>query len=164
MFAVIPAYANVCAHDKPSSCLSGRMTGGGVIRTINDATGQPTKISYGFKLSCDINDSRQNLQINWDNGNKFKLNKVIAVGCEDVLNKTLNSHNAPFDTMALAGTGSVNGVPGAFVYVVFQDGGESGNKSPTSDYTTIVIYNASGQLLIDFTVPVDGGNHQAHKA
>lgn len=164
MFTVIPAYAHVCTPDTPNSCLPGRMTGGGVIRTTNDATGQPIQITYGYELRCDINDPRQNLEINWDNGNTFKLDNVTAVGCEDDPNISPNPPDASFDTMALAGTGSVNGIPGAFVYIVFQDAGEPGNANPTPDYTTIVIYDASGQLLTVFTAPVDGGNHQAHQA
>jgi len=88
---------------------------------------------------------------------------VTAVGCEDDPAVSPNPPAAPFDTLILAGTGSVNGVSGAFVYIVFQDAGEPGNKPPTPDYTTIVIYDSSGKLLVSFTAPVDGGNHQAHK-
>ena len=62
---------------------SGRVTGGGsIFATVN---GSPNvRVTHGFELRCDPNDKRQSLEINWDGGNNFHLDKIInSVICFD---------------------------------------------------------------------------------
>ena len=66
-----------------TSLASGRVTGGGsIFATVN---GVPNvRVTHGFELRCDPNDKRQSLEINWDGGNNFHLDKIInSVVCFD---------------------------------------------------------------------------------
>jgi hypothetical protein len=135
------------------------MTGGGVIRTINEANGQEVQVTHGFELHCDASDEPNNIQINWDGGEKFHLESLAFAGCEDQATIDPMPPNADFDTIVASGFGRLNNGSGAFIFVIFTDAGEPG----TDDTATIVIYDSSGNLILNVTYYLDGGNHQAHK-
>jgi hypothetical protein len=150
-FLLNAAYAHSC--DINTCIEEGRMTGGGRI----DAA---FVLTHGFELHCNPNDGPNNLEINWDGGNRFHLESVTDINCFD--DPTLNPHppKAPIDTLELSGFGRYNGESGAFVWVQFTDNGEPGK----TDQATVVVYDADGNLVLDETGYLRGGNHQAHKA
>ena len=144
------AYAHTCEEN---GCIEeGRMTGGGRIDT-------DIILTHGFELHCNPNDGPNNLEINWDKGNKFHLESVTDINCFDDPSYDPRPPTAPFNTLELSGFGRYNGESGAFVWVQLTDFGEPGKN----DWATIVIYDAEGNLLLDVTGHLDVGNHQAHK-
>lgn len=147
---IMTAYAHTCDED---TCIEeGRMTGGGRITA-------PFVLTHGFELHCDPNESPNNLQINWDKGNKFHLESVTDINCFDDPTQSPNPPPAPFDILELSGSGRYNGESGAFVWVQLTDYGEPGKN----DWATVVVYDADGNLVLDQTGVLRVGNHQAHK-
>jgi hypothetical protein len=145
------AFAHSCEDD---GCIEeGRMTGGGRIDT-------DIILTHGFELHCNPSDSPNNLEINWDKGNRFHLESVTDINCFDDPAYNPRPPAAPFDTLELAGFGRYNGESGAFVWVQLTDFGEPGKN----DWATIVVYDAEGNLLLDVTGHLELGNHQAHKS
>ncbi|MGI0048289.1 MAG: hypothetical protein ACREAW_02015 [Nitrososphaera sp.] len=143
------------AHDCPEEgCITdGRMTGGGRLNT-------DMIVTHGFELHCSTEDTPNNLQINWDGGNRFHLDELIDVKCLD--SPLVDSPSPPaadFDLLEAHGTGSYNGVDGATIYFVFTDAGEPGRQ----DTARIKIEDAGGNVVLDEgTTNLRGGNHQAH--
>jgi hypothetical protein len=64
--------------------------------------------------------------------------------------------------MVATGTGTLNGVPGAFVSFTFTDAGEPGAGV---DRASFLIANSLGVVVLNCAITVldQGGNHQAHK-
>ena len=155
-FGVRSAEAHECP---PSGCITeGRMTGGGKI--IDDANSAIIS-THGFELRCDIADTRDNLEINWNGGNNFHLDSLTDVRCLDDPTIQPQPPNAPFDRYEADGFGSVNGVSGYQIHFEFTDAGEPGS----SDHAFIVIHGGSPDTTV---LAINGylnmGNHQAHKA
>jgi hypothetical protein len=132
------------------------MTGGGNFRASNGVI-----VHHGFELRCDANDHRQNLEINWGNGQKFHLTSVATVTCFDDPLIDPEHPKAPIDTLVLTGGGRYNGNEGATISLTFTDAGEPGRN----DGVQLVIKDAQGNVVLDVpkTTLIDG-NHQAHKA
>jgi hypothetical protein len=157
-----------------TSLTSGRVTGGGsIFATVN---GVPNiRVTHGFELRCDPNDKRQSLEINWDGGNNFHLDKIInSVVCFDdpttqpppppgtaidtYAGNTLFNGHAGFHGFGYAvGTGTCNKQP-ATIYFILIDAGEPGT-SDTAEYHIV----SSGCTLDAGPAQLLKGNHQFHK-
>jgi len=153
---------------------SGRVTGGGsIFATIN---GVPNvRVTHGFELRCDPTDKRQSLEINWDGGNNFHLDKLInSVICFDdpttqpppppgtaidtYAGNTLFNGKAGYHGFGYAvGTGTCNKEP-ATIYFILIDAGEPGTED-TAEYHIV----SSGCTLDAGPAQLLKGNHQFHK-
>jgi hypothetical protein len=132
----------------------GRMTGGGgVLTSVGEL------VTHGFELRCNPSDNVSNLQVNWGRGNSFHLERLTAASCSDDPTLQPNPPAAGFDTYRGAGTGRLNGAPGAKVEWVFTDEGEPGTK----DGLQLVIRDASNNVVLQVSGRLSRGNHQAHK-
>jgi DNA gyrase/topoisomerase IV subunit B len=129
---------------------TGRMTGGG---SIGDTTAR-----HGFELHCDASAIPNRLEVNWGKGNKFHLETMLTASCTD--NPTIgpNPPAAGFDTHSGTGAGRFNGISGATIQWTFTDAGEPGRN----DFASIIIRNASGQVVLNVSGFLRNGNHQAH--
>ncbi len=131
----------------------GRMTGGGSVFTKDGV-----RVTHGFELHCDINVTPNNLEINWDKGNKFHLDTLTSATCSDDPSIVPNPPAAGFDTYVGRGTGKYNGVAGATAEWTFTDAGEPGKndtaKIVIKDVNNVVVLTVSGNLKV--------GNQQAH--
>lgn len=132
----------------------GFMTGGG---STFEKDG--TRVTHGFELQCNITKSPNNLEVNWDNGNKFHLDSLTKVACIDDKSIEPNPPKAGFDTYIGSGKGSYNGIEGASATWRFTDEGEPGNR----DITEIRITDANGNVVLTVSGKLDKGNQQAHK-
>jgi len=150
-----PAVAMVRLRERP---LEAGMTGGGVIRTVNEANGQEVQVAHGFELHCDASNGPNEIEVNWDNGENFHLERLGVSRCEDNATIAPDPPGATFDTLVASGYGRLANESGAFIFVIFTDAGEPG----THDTATIVIYDSSGTLVLNVTAYLDGGNNQAH--
>lgn len=132
-----------------------RMTGGGHI----EDGGKTRDTSHGFQLRCDATDHRQSLEVNWEGGNKWHLEDLTSATCID--DPALNECPpcAGFDTYIGTGVGRYNGDSGATAEWTFTDDGEPG----TNDHFDMVIRDSGGNIVLDVSGFLDGGNHQAHK-
>jgi hypothetical protein len=129
------------------------MTGGGSFIASGGAT-----VHHEFELDCNAQDSR--LDINWGQGQRFRLETVTGVGCYD--DPRIDSGNqTPMDTLVLTGIGSYTGKNDASISLVFTDAGEPGRN----DGVQMLIKDGVGNVILNapFTT-LTGGNHQAHKA
>jgi hypothetical protein len=145
--------SGVCVPPTPPA--TGRMTGGGSLFTAGGM-----RVTHGFQIRCDANDTRQNLQINWGKGNKFHLLDMTQAVCSDDPNIIPTPPTAPIDTYEGWGVGRYNGVDGATVHFIFKDAGEPG----VSDTGWIEVKDAKGKVVLTVdTTTLKKGNHQAHK-
>ncbi|MDO9445419.1 MAG: post-COAP-1 domain-containing protein, partial [Dehalococcoidia bacterium] len=130
---------------------TGRMTGGGNVVVSGD--------HYTFGLSLRCNASGNNFQFNdHEGGVKFHLQTITSVTCSD--NPAINPKPRPasIDTMVLMGTGRLgNGATGT-VELTLTDQGEPGRN----DTISVVIKDASGQVISQVSGKLTGGNIQAH--
>jgi hypothetical protein len=151
----------------------GRITGGGsIFDTVNGVPN--TRITHGFELRCDPNDRRQSLEINWDGGNNFHLEKLInSVVCFDdpttqpppppgtvidtyAGNTLFQGHTGYHGFGYAVGTGICNKLP-ATIYFILIDAGEPG----TGD---VAEYHVTGGCTLNVGPAfLDKGNHQFHK-
>jgi uncharacterized repeat protein (TIGR01451 family) len=144
-----------------------RITGGGSVFFTNSA-GQAVRVTHGLQLHSDTNQKNPNLEINWDGGNNFHLDKITNVVCSD--DPKIQPPPPPstvFD--AYGGTGVFNGKSGyavgtgtcnklpATIYFILIDAGEPG----TAD---VAEYHITGGCTLDAgSALLDKGNHQFHK-
>jgi hypothetical protein len=126
---------------------SGRMTGGGRI------AGSVT--SHGMNLSCDPQDRRSQLQVNWGK-NRFHMTELTGAFCSDAGGIEPGQPLAQFDTITGTGTGRYNNKPGSVTFT-FTDAGEPGK----SDTATIEVKDENGTVVLSVTGLVQG-NQQAH--
>jgi hypothetical protein len=141
--------------DGPYCINTGRMTGGGSVFTKAGM-----RVTHGFQIRCDPADTRQNLQINWGNGNKFHLLDMTDARCTDRAGFGPERPHAKIDTYEGWGVGRYNGVDGAWINFTFTDAGEPG----TSDTARIWIKDANGKTVLAVEKnTLRHGNHQAHR-
>lgn len=135
--------------------LNGRMTGGsGKVQITPDVY-----LTSGFTIHCDILLSN-NLEINWP-GNQWHITKPITSAiCIDDPNVTPGQPDAPFDTFIGTAIGELNGVPGSTVQFTFVDAGEPGK---IADRATIIVKDASGNIVLSVQNQSISGNLQAHE-
>ena len=169
-----PARDGACEPLAVQTLGTGRVTGGGsIFATIN---GVPNvRVTHGFELRCDPTDKRQSLEINWDGGNNFHLDKLInSVICFDdpttqpppppgtaidtYAGDTLFNGSTGFHGFGYAvGTGTCNKQP-ATIYFILIDAGEPGTAD-TAEYHIV----SSGCTLDAGPAQLLKGNHQFHK-
>src|ERR1044071_3425940 len=118
-----PAVALVRLRERS---LEAGMTGGGVIRTVNEATGKEVQVAHGFELYCDASNGPNEIEVNWDNGENFHLESLAMSRCEDNATIDPTPPGATFDTLTASGYGRLANGSGAFVFVIFTDAGEPG--------------------------------------
>jgi len=126
------------------------------------------KLSHGFELHCNVNNTPNNLQVNWL-GNSFHLEDLESATCIDdgTPNEPPKSpHPGPtLDTYTGEGSGRLNGECGASAEWKFTDNGEPGKND---EIIKLIIRNESGDKVLDIdeTQNLKGGNHQfvPHKA
>ena len=145
------------------------MTGGGSVFTTTSAIGQPpigTRVTHGFELHCNPLELPNNLEINWDGGNNFKLTSLTQVTCTDDPLINQKPPNAGFDTLIAQGIGKLNGQAGATITFTLVDAGEPGSN----DTAYFLIKNAGGTVVLKVGAPdfansatLTKGNQQAHK-
>lgn len=153
-----PAQVDVGAQttDSDLSAAPGekRMTGGGTV------VGSAGTTSRGFIIRCDLTSKLPNrLEVNWDGGNKFHLDKLTYAQCTDDPAIGPAPPAAGFDTFVGTGTGRLNGVDGATIGFKFTDAGEPG----TSDTASIIVKDKNGNTVMTASGFLVGGNNQAHK-
>lgn len=146
--AIKPAAGHTC--DEVDCITEGRMTGGGRLATSMIVT-------HGFELHCDVNDLPNNLQINWDGGNKFHLESLTDVRCFDSPGISAGQPRSDFDRMEGSGIGTYNGQDAARITFVLTDAGEPGKN----DFARFRI-NFDGSTVLNVNGKLDVGNHQAH--
>ncbi len=145
---------------------SRRMTGGGSIFTAKNGNDSPlggVRVTHGFELHCDITQTPNNLEINWNDktgkAQRFHLDSLISVLCTKAGNPAPPKSTANgFNTYTATGIGGYNGVPGATISFVFTDLGEPGKKD-TASYEIKV---GSTVVLEVSAKNLDSGNQQAH--
>jgi hypothetical protein len=153
---------------------NGRITGGGsIFATVN---GTPNvRVTHGLELRCDPTDKRQSLEINWDGGNNFHLDKIInSVICFDdpttqpppppgtvvdtyAGNTMFNGQSGYHGFGYAVGTGTCNKQP-ATIYFILIDAGEPGTED-IAEYHIV----SSGCTLDAGPAQLLKGNHQFHK-
>src|SRR5438477_4732233 len=67
------AVGAVCAGE---CTLEAGMTGGGVIRAVNEADGRQVQVTHGFELHCDLSNVPNDLEVNWNGGQSFHLERL----------------------------------------------------------------------------------------
>ena len=129
------------------------MTGGGSV-----ITKEYGRVTHGFELHCDGNQSPNNLEVNWGKGNKFHMTNLTLARCSDNPGIDEAPPVAGFDTYFGAGIGRLNGEPGYHIFFRFTDAGEPGKK----DWARIWIRNTDWVIIFDIQGNLKNGNHQAH--
>ena len=140
-------------EDAGEEPITGRMTGGGRIGAGLD------RVTHGFQLHCDLQGPSDNLQINWGRGNSFHLEELLSVTCSDAPSIEEGQPPAGFDTMTGMARGRYNGESGATVEYTFTDAGEPGRD----DFMSVIIRDSSGEVVLEASGTLRGGNHQAHR-
>jgi len=139
---------------KSITVLDGFMTGGGSVFTQDG-----TRVTHGLELHCASALLPNNLQVNWNKGNKFHLDVLTSATCSINPNIDEEPPVAGFNTLVGAGTGSYNSVPGATIQFTFTDAGEPG----TDDTAWMRIRDANGEIVLEASSSLTHGNHQAHE-
>ena len=126
------------------------MTGGGQMPHLGGDLA-----SHGFTIHCDDGKDNSNLQMNWD-GDSFSMDQIDFVQCWDDPTISGGQPDPGFDTIEVAGIGSLNGVGGVPFYLIFTDDGEPG------DTDTAWVEIVDGAQFLAFDGILEAGNHQAH--
>src|SRR5881397_706915 len=100
------AVAAICAEE---CTFEASMTGGGVIRTVNEAKGRQVQVAHGFELHCDLSNEPNELEVNWDNGENFHLERLGVSRCEDNAAIDPGPPGATFNTIVASGYGRLAG-------------------------------------------------------
>jgi len=132
----------------------GRMTGGGSVF----GSGQ-NRVTHGFELHCSADDQPNNLEVNWNKGDRFHLEQLTAASCINDPDINEGMPTAGFDTYIGSGTGRYNGVSGATIEWYFTDAGEPGKDN---DIATILIRDVNNNVVLSVNGSLNQGNHQAH--
>lgn len=133
--------------------LDGRMTGGGKFSPDGEL-----RVTHGFELHCNLA-KPNNLQVNWEGGNRFHLTELTSARCTDDPKINPRPRRAPFDTFRGTGIGRYNGKDGAKVDFKLTDAGEPGRKDRIR---VQVRYKGKTVLKGSPARKLIGGNHQAH--
>jgi hypothetical protein len=135
----------------------GLMTGGGHLTTEDG-----TRVTFGLRLECDVDTTPNNLQVNWGQGrdnHRFHLDDdLLTAVCIDDPNVDPSPPPAGFDTHVGSGTGTYNGEPGATAEWRFTDQGQPGGD----DIFELTITDAGGDVVLEVSGTLEGGNLQAH--
>jgi hypothetical protein len=132
---------------------SGRMTGGG---SVFEDDG--TRVTHGFELHCDAAEQPNRLEVNWASSQRFHLETLTSAFCYQDPSINAGQPTNVFNTYVGAGTGRLDGVPGATAAFTFTDAGEPGKN----DVATIVIKDSGGNVVLTVSGTLESGNQQAH--
>jgi hypothetical protein len=151
-----PPQIESCQPNDPPPIIidCGRMTGGGSVFFGRDPR---IRVTRGFELHCDAS-LPNNLQVNWQGGQKFHLTELTNVVCTEDPTIYQFPPDAPFDTYEGWGIGRLNKDDVGEIHFVFVDYGEPGK----SDLASIVIENSSGVEVLNVSGLIEVGNLQAH--
>jgi hypothetical protein len=147
-----------------------RVTGGG--RIFN---AQGVMVTHGFELYCNLAWFPNNLEVNWDGGNHWHLERITGASCYDtpgVRPEQPSERFSPVDTFEGVGEGRWNNQPATAQWRII-DGGEPG----TRDQFAVRIVAADGTVVLDAGDPtadvananyggafnLTRGNHQFHR-
>lgn len=133
--------------------LGGRMTGGGSIFSQDGI-----RVTHGFSVDSNLQDSSNNLQVNWGKGNQFHVSKLTKAVLVYDPNIDAKKPTADFNTFTGEGMGSYNGKEGFVIEFTFTDAGEPGTK----DSASIIIKDPDGKVVLAASGNLDKGNQQAH--
>ena len=157
-FAVIEVADGECTSPAEPEEDTRRMTGGGsVFYTVHGSKGK-VRVTHGFQLHCDAAVDPNNLQVNWNKGEKFHMESLDSAVCSDDGSIDEGNPVAGFDTYVGEGTGRYNGVPGYTIEFTFTDAGEPG-KNDTADITIIA---PDASVVLSVSGKITKGNQQAH--
>jgi hypothetical protein len=134
--------------------LDGQMTGGGSV-----FTDEGIRATHGMTLECDSNEGPNNLQVNWDRGERFHLEELTSAICFEDPAIDASPPDAPFNTYRGEGTGRYNNESGATASWEFTDAGQPG----VNDTVRLVIEDAGGAVVLQVSGTLQNGNHQAHQ-
>ena len=116
-----------------------RITGGGWRTT--GFNGESIRSSQGLTLHCDITLSN-NLQINWDQGAKWHINKLVdAAFCYDHPDYMPEPPVAPADTYVGLDVGKLNNVDGSVACFILADHGEVAGDPDGPDQALIRVWD-----------------------
>ncbi|MCH8826345.1 MAG: hypothetical protein IIB16_05250 [Chloroflexi bacterium] len=126
-----------------------RITGGGW--RVTGSNGESIRVSNGLTLHCDITLSN-NLQINWDGGSKWHINKFVdAAFCLDDPDFTPEPPDSPADTYVGVDVGKLNNSSEAVACFILEDHGEVKNDPDGPDRSLIRIWKpGTAPALADF--------------
>ena len=122
-------------------------------------------VSHGFEIHCGAPPPKNNnLEVNWPD-HHFHLDTLTMGVC--VCNAKLlppDNPDAGFNEFIGAGTGKLDGVPGAHIVFDFTDQGEPG----TNDTEAMTITDKTDTTVLTFGQPppplkLTFGNQQAHR-
>jgi hypothetical protein len=123
-------------HELPAFA---RITGGGW--RVTGSNGESVRSSNGLTLHCDLT-LANNLQVNWDGGNKWHINKVVdAAFCFDDPAFTPEPPAAPADTYVGLDVGKLNNADGAVACFILADHGEVAGDPDGPDQALIRIWD-----------------------
>ena len=108
-------------------------------------------------LWCGPSLGPNNLEINWNKGDNFKMSALTSVLCYDDPAIGPTPPGAAFDTMIGTGTGTFNGAA-ATIEFKFTDAGEPGKND-----TAAMTIRTGGTVVLTVTGSLNNGNQQAHK-
>jgi len=146
-----------------------RMTGGGTVDVLNPSTqvevhgtdSDSFDVSHGFEIHCGAPPPKNNrLEVNWPD-HHFHLETLTLGTCVcDPAFLPPDNPDAGFNEFIGAGTGKLDGKPGASIVFVFTDQGEPG----TNDTEQMTIFDPSGTPVLSFPqTNLTFGNQQAHR-
>ncbi len=101
-----------------------------------------------------------NLQIHWGKGHRFHLDTLTGASCSEDPSFSEGQPAAGFNTYQGTGTGNFDGVAGATAQWTLTDHGEPGS----SDTASFKVTDAAGNVVLNVTGTLRGGNIQAHPA
>jgi len=151
------------------SLIQERMTGGGTVdvglpstQVVVHGTNSDTfDVSHGFEIHCGAPPPKNNsLEVNWPD-HHFHLDTLTLGTC--VCNAAFlppENPDAGFNEFIGAGTGKLDGKPGASIVFVFTDQGEPG----TNDTEQMTIFDPSDTPVLSFPqTNLTFGDQQAHR-
>jgi len=124
--------------------IEGRMTGGGSIFTDDGM-----RVTHGFTLFKTPEKKSNNIQVNWNKGDKFHLTELKEL--------SYVSLNDGFIVKG-KGIGKLNNVDGAVIEFIFSDFGTPG----VNDSAKIIISDADGNEVLHVENNLNKGNDQYH--
>jgi hypothetical protein len=153
----------------PCALVQERMTGGGTVDVSNPSTqvvvdgtdSDSFDVSHGFEIHCGAPPPKNNrLEVNWP-GHHFHLETLTLGTCVcDPAFLPPGNPDAGFNEFIGAGTGKLDGKPGASIVFVFTDQGEPG----TNDTEQMTIFDPSDTPVLSFPqTNLTFGNQQAHR-
>ncbi|MHC4991065.1 MAG: hypothetical protein ACYTGC_08800 [Planctomycetota bacterium] len=123
-----------------------RMTGG-----VHFETPSGGRVSAQIGLHCDPVRFPNQLNLQWDDDNSFELDLITNVECDEA--------PEPMVRYRGMGVGRFNGAPGAVIEWTLEDNDEPGRRGDRLD---VIIHGPDGEVVLEESTLLDGGNLQGH--